>query len=338
MLALGCAAAELGVRALGIAPPPMPVVQGRVITDSPDGRLRFDNLPGGVQRVAYRDTADGPERVAVAHVNAHGMRGEDVELARTPGSLRIACIGDSHTFGYGVSDGETWPDVLRASLRRRAVGRTVEVLNFGVNAYDTEQEVVQLEQRVLEYQPDVVLLGFYLNDTALRELPASESAEPGYWVRILDRRQGGWIGWLRGHSRLCDLVADSLHRRISSADFARTRSAGFAPDHPGWLRVQAALRRAQALTQARHVRLGVVLIPFLIRMDGALGSHAAFEVVQQFCRSAELPCLDLEPRFDGLDLSQFRVHLLDYHASAPAYRVIGEGTADWLVARGWVEP
>jgi len=334
-LALGLVGAELVVRVLDLTPPPLPTVEGRVFTQSGDARLRFENLPGSMQRITYRSSVGARAHVVEAHVNSRGLRGPEVELAKPPGGLRIACLGDSHTFGYGVAEGESWPDVLRQSLQADLGSQAIEVLNFGVNAFDTEQEVAQLELRVLDYSPDLVLIGFYLNDTALRGVAPDEQALPGFWVRLLDRRRGGWIAWLRKRSMLAELAADECYRRIVFDYYARSRSAGFAPDYPGWIRVQAALRRAQDLLGRRGVPVGLVLIPFLIRDEGELGSHAAFEVVQEFCASARLPCLDLEAEFEGLDVDSLRLHPQDYHATAQAHRIIGVRVADWLAERGW---
>src|SRR5690349_4225733 len=76
-LLAGCAAAELGVRALGLGPPPQPSVRGQVIADSADPRLRFENVPGASQWITYQDARGGAAREVEARVNAHGLRGED---------------------------------------------------------------------------------------------------------------------------------------------------------------------------------------------------------------------------------------------------------------------
>jgi len=334
-LVFGCVAAEVGMRVLDLGAPPTPVVQGNVLRSSDNLRMLLENQAGGVQRVLYRDRPGAPGRAVTMRVNAQGMRGPEVPLARRAGSLRIACLGDSHTFGYGVDEGESWPDILRARVQAAAPPGS-DVLNFGVHASDTEQQAAQFELRVLPYAPDVVLIGYYLNDTALHGVPLEQVVEPGWLVRLAHPRGPGWMRWLRAHSRLVDLAADSAHRRSSYAFYARSRSAAYAPDHPGWRRVQSALCSAQELAAQRRIRLGLVLIPFFVRHGEQLGSHAAFEVVKAFCRERGIEHLDLEPHFAGLDVDALRVHTQDLHAGADAHARIGTAVADWLGELGWL--
>lgn len=334
-LVLGCVAAELGLRAFGLGAPPAPIVQGNLLRSSDSQRMLHENQPGGVQRVVYRDRPGAAARAVLMRVNAQGLRGPEVALERRAGSLRIACLGDSHTFGYGVGEGESWPDVLRARVEATAPEGS-DVLNFGVHASDTEQQAAQLELRVMPYAPDVVLFGFYINDTALQGIPLEQYVQPGWFVHLVHPRGPEWMRWLRARSRLVDLGADALHRRTSYEFYARSRSAGYAPDHPGWRRVQSALCSAQALAEAHGMRMGLVLIPFFTRHGDTLGSHEAFEVVKVFCRQRGIEHLDLEPHFAGLDVDALRVHTQDLHAGAEAHARIGTAVADWLVELGWL--
>ncbi len=68
--------------------------------------------------------------------SARRLRGDHFPAAPPAGTLRIAAVGDSTTFGWGLSEEETWPAQLTAELRRR--GHAVEVLNAGVPAQRIE--------------------------------------------------------------------------------------------------------------------------------------------------------------------------------------------------------
>ena len=67
---------------------------------------------------------------------------------------RIAVFGCSQTFGSGVEDDETFSARLAVSLRG------VEVLNFGVHGYGTDQMLLRWEREGVAYAPDVVVLAF----------------------------------------------------------------------------------------------------------------------------------------------------------------------------------
>jgi lysophospholipase L1-like esterase len=93
-------------------------------------------------------------------LNSRGYRTGEFARAKAPGVLRIACVGDSWTFGMNVDQDRTYPSRLAADLGARA-----EVLNFGVLGYSSFQGRRLLESRVLDLHPDVVLIGFGMNDS-----------------------------------------------------------------------------------------------------------------------------------------------------------------------------
>lgn len=64
------------------------------------------------------------------HINRYGQR---LVPATHPAGCRIALLGDSVTFGYGVSDDQTWANQLALDFPG------VQIINTGVNGYNTEQ-------------------------------------------------------------------------------------------------------------------------------------------------------------------------------------------------------
>ncbi len=75
-------------------------------------------------------------RSFLVNTNARRLRGEAFSDTPAVGTTRILAIGDSVTFGWGVSQEEAWPARLQQALRAR--GRSVEVLNAGVPALRLE--------------------------------------------------------------------------------------------------------------------------------------------------------------------------------------------------------
>ena len=329
-LALGFLATEAAVRIAGLEPAPIPRSKGRLITFVDDPVLLFENDAGTKCAVEYRERSGAPARIVEARVNADRFRGPVRAMEKPAGVYRIACIGDSHTFGYGVEDDRTWPAFLQQELERERPRDRVEVLNCGVNGYDTMQEVLWLEKRVLAFEPDLVLLQYYVNDTAARGLPGDEPLPRDRIFELTHPKRQGWIGELRALSRFADLVLDNVHRRRSLAVYSSLRLARYGDAQPGWLRVQEGLLRARDLLAARGVRFAVVLYPFLVREKGRLTSHEAFEIVKTFCARESIACLDTERAFLSHELASLRVHIQDYHANAAAHRIFAAAVAEWL--------
>lgn len=92
-------------------------------------------------------------------INSIGYRGKEVVVPKPPGVRRIAFLGDSNTFGYGIQEGQRFSDILAA-----AAPPSTEIVNLGVFGYGTEQEAIYLERHALALSPDMVVLAVSAGD------------------------------------------------------------------------------------------------------------------------------------------------------------------------------
>ncbi len=129
-----------------------------IITPHPSEEIMYDLLPNlsvNFQGVPVR-------------TNSCGMRGREIALDKPEKVYRIAFLGDSFTFGWGVEEEEAFPWVVERLLRVNAQdGISVEILNLGVPGYSTFQQVALFEEKGLDFQPDAVVLFFIDNDFGL---------------------------------------------------------------------------------------------------------------------------------------------------------------------------
>ena len=80
------------------------------------------------------------------------------EIKNIPISIsRIVCFGDSLTYGYGASQGMDYPTRLEEMTG-------IEIINAGVSGNTTADGLARLEDDVLAYEPDVVLITLGGND------------------------------------------------------------------------------------------------------------------------------------------------------------------------------
>jgi lysophospholipase L1-like esterase len=107
----------------------------------------------------------GGEVIAEVHLNEEGFRGPCFPKARKPGTLRIACLGDSYTFGWMVEEECTYPRQMEHMLNGILEPDRIEVMNFGHPGYNTRNELRQYSKLVKLWNPDIVILGYVLNDT-----------------------------------------------------------------------------------------------------------------------------------------------------------------------------
>ena len=102
--------------------------------------------------------------------NSEGLRGPEINVEKPKGVYRIAFLGDSFVFGWGVAQAQTFVQVFQDLLNEHAkeLGyERFEVLNFGVPGYSTFQEVALFEEEGLKYKPDAAILYFVENDFGL---------------------------------------------------------------------------------------------------------------------------------------------------------------------------
>lgn len=96
------------------------------------------------------------------HINRQGFRGDD--FIRNKTGLRVAVLGNSCSFGWGVDDSETFAARLQGMLRRQPGLEKAEVYNFSVPGYSSYQGRINYRENVRLFKPDIVIMTFGWND------------------------------------------------------------------------------------------------------------------------------------------------------------------------------
>lgn len=155
-LAAGLLVCEAVVSKAGVAPEVGMVSRGRYRFSS-DPTIGYEPTPFHVY------SGDKPGEFT-DRTNSLGFRDREHSVARQAGVGRILVLGDSVSMGLTTKRfQDIWPVALERELRRR--GRKIEVINFGVAGYNTQQEVGMLRQKGLAFAPDLVVLQYSMNDT-----------------------------------------------------------------------------------------------------------------------------------------------------------------------------
>lgn len=115
-----------------------------------------------------------PEFSFTADINRLGFRDREFSLAKE-GRRRIVAIGDSFTYGWGVSAEQSWPKVLEAGLREH--GYDVEVANLGQPGASPVVYARTAAKAVPLLKPDLVVVGITQGDD-LAQLKREEASPP----------------------------------------------------------------------------------------------------------------------------------------------------------------
>lgn len=96
-------------------------------------------------------------------INSQGFRDKrEFDYQKPPGVIRVLVLGDSFTIGFEVHQEETYAAVIEHYLKQNGVN--AEVINAGMSGNSNAEELIFFEQEGWKYQPDIVVLGYYVND------------------------------------------------------------------------------------------------------------------------------------------------------------------------------
>jgi len=140
-----------------------------------DPLLGWANIPGIAAQDLY-----GPSRGL--RINSQGFRDSREFGVHVPaGKIRIVCLGDSFTLGYGVDDDHTWCHLLAAMDPR------IETVNMGQGGYGLDQAYLWYARDGVKLDHDVLIFAFITED--FRRMQRKEFL--GYGKPILRIRNDG---------------------------------------------------------------------------------------------------------------------------------------------------
>jgi len=114
-------------------------------------------------------TTDGYKH-SVSH-NSVGMHDQEHQLSKPENTFRILMLGDSFVRAAHVNETETAHQILENLLNDRNAPQHFEVISTGVTRWGTGQELIYYRNEGRFYQPDLVLLMFYIGNDVQDNLP-----------------------------------------------------------------------------------------------------------------------------------------------------------------------
>ena len=127
---------------------------------------------------------------SIGRSNTLGFRDREWSRHKTSSAPRIIALGDSFTYGAGVSYDETFVTLLSQTLITHIPG--AEVLNMGVSGWGPHEELALLKSTVLDFRPDLVLLNVYAGNDILEDARYKQAVFVG-GHRYLVHVTGNWF-------------------------------------------------------------------------------------------------------------------------------------------------
>lgn len=233
--------------------------------------------------------------------------------------FRIALVGDSVTFGEGVArTEETFAQVLEEKLNAEQTARRVKVFNFAASAYSVRVMEATLRRRMLEVQPDLVLMCIVPADFNLSRTPSVDA-----WGQLSDNKLSGFLSRdsaLRPPLRklhLLYLLRDLIAPRLETSQ----RAEGILQEGgvPGSYSYLKAFKES---AEQRGAAYRIILLPSL---------QSTFGNVPALLAQDGIRFLDLSSLRARFNVDQFKASKFDTHPSALVHQSIGNALAAYIL-------
>jgi lysophospholipase L1-like esterase len=296
---------------------------------SGESRAIKDPVLGHRYRPGARARHRTPEFDVEYAINGDGRR--DFGPAQLDSlAVRVLVMGDSFTFGDGNQEADVWTAVMGRTLTAR--GFRVEVVNAGVEAYDTHSEALYLEELEPELHPDIVVLGFLANDVYTNTPAGTPPASADGGGRSFALHTVEWARRMvmqndRAYTRMFLLTSRRAYYETSASEHVRRQMEI----------TRAWLTRMEETCRARGIRLVVVSIPqeFAVIAGARALQFPGIDPgvidrdLSRLARAEGFPWFEMLPplveayRSSGTDM-YYRV---DGHLTPAGNRVVGETAA-----------
>ncbi len=270
------------------------------------------------------------------HANPGGYNGAFYDDSRQPNTLRVAVLGDSFTFGWGVPAEQAWPARLEAALDAELTphGIDAEVLNFGVPGYNTWLQLIQWRRQASLYRPDIVLLGYYSNDAVIdRRVPNVYRA-----CELPAPKGAAFFATLQERSAIIRVAHDLFWIALQGSPLAPWEGKDvLVADHHGFRCSMGWADQLAREVRATGAAFSVVQLPHMADLDvPGDPEREAQERLRAALEALDLRTDDLYPRLAGQDADE--LNNADLHPNEAGneaiLKALWPGTGRWLIEQG----
>lgn len=246
-------------------------------------------------------------------INSKGFVGREFEAKKPSGVYRIFALGDSCTFGGSWN--EPYPAVLQLHLNSLGSRLQFEVINAGVEGYNSEYALARLKTDVFQYDPDMVIIYIGWND--LMKVNPDGLSDAGRYPRLA--RIMGESFLMRGYSKLIFYYLRPLviKPRLGGDEQEKHAFDNFIP-----VSFQENLKAMLELLQDRNIRAILLTLPTIVKpgmsnddlrrqavffpyyagvysLDKFLSLHRAYNmVIRNTALKYDIPLVDLDSIFN----------------------------------------
>jgi hypothetical protein len=326
-----------------------------------DERLGWTFSPGasGLKLNRYGEFL---ERV---RLNSSGFHDGEHALAKPEGTYRIVVLGDSVAASLQVPRERGFLALLEAELSARArAGRTIELINAGIDGFGTAQELLLLREEGLGYDPNLVLLEMFIaNDLTDNSIEAGngnhylalrcgrpyfvlEDGEPELVGLVRTPQGGGSLERIlrRSHLYATLVPPEGDGARVAFGDHDVARFGESPAVTASWELTRGLVRALAEEAGHRGVPLVVVAVPDKIAVgqlselqrESGFDTHphqAVHQALDGFLEAEGIAHVDLHPALAAYVRERGPAYFeVDSHWNEVGHAVAAQALSGWLAA------
>lgn len=295
-------ACEIGIRIYGWAPLPA-TYAGKSYSSLPNGRLECMNPE--VSRPYFSGAGNNNPGCVFYSINNLGFRNNYPIGLKTPDLKRVAVVGDSFTYGFGVLEEDTFESKLEEMWKLEGI--KVEVINAAEPAAALPEYRRILNEKVKGLSPDILIVGINLNDI----MTFNSSL-------IIEKISRNYDWEIRKLSKLVDFFCYTMERRESSEENIKTILDSLTPERLAAF--EAFVKDLKQFANTQKTELYVIVHPIFFNLEN-YNFTSVHEKVDSILRNEGVAFHDFLEDFKGKKSEDYWITLNDQHPNEKAHQV-----------------
>ncbi len=257
--------------------------------------------------------------------NSNKLGFQDMErtVEKSTDTIRICIVGDSITQQSNFFGENGFVRNIETRLNAISSKYNYEVWNCGVGGYGIVQYYAVLRNKILGFDPDLIIIAFCLNDL---ENP----------VIIFQNDKGDYLCYRNSYGIFTIPVNTSLFIRSYAYRFIVTLIQNIMDKEQSFSKSEEEVNRSAFINTAKlldnsKVDSFAVIIPyFKSRYSDTTTQH--YLRIRELLNEVKINCLDLHGRFENIDNPAWRLNEDDWiHPSEKGHKIISESIFEYLL-------
>jgi lysophospholipase L1-like esterase len=233
--------------------------------------------------------------------NSRGLRDQEYSLKAPPSTFRVAVVGDSLTMAEGVAIEDAYHSILENRFNEEDPKKNYEFINFGVAGYSLVQYVSTIKRKVLEFKPNMILIGFCAANDSKK--PNLEAFNKPYKVKP---ERNGFV-----YLYSMQLLGNIYQRNYK---LFRGRLPGYNAD-PNY--VDARFKELSEISEENN-------IPIVIAYIDNKAASADFNAMQDIAKKYGFEFIDATTNFSKELQPGHMIYLTDGHPNGAANKILAD--------------